>query len=42
MGFDENKPYAKIKIIKSNMEGEREFIITPEGRNTKYLFNLSF
>jgi len=28
---DIDMPCAKIKIIKSNMEGEREFIITPEG-----------
>ena len=31
MNHDLDMPCAKIKIIKSNMEGEREFIITPEG-----------
>ena len=29
--------YAKIKIIKSNVEGEKEFIVTPDGnyKNSK-------
>lgn len=25
--------HAKLKIIKSNMEGEKEFVITPEGNS---------
>ena len=30
-------PFAKIKIIKSNVEGEKEFIVTPDGnyKNSK-------
>ena len=31
MTFNPEIPYAKIKIIKSNMEGEKEFIVTPDG-----------
>ena len=31
MDYNPEIPHAKIKIIKSNMEGEREFIVTPDG-----------
>ena len=34
-----NQIHAKIKIIKSNMEGgEREFIITPDGKKNSFNF----
>lgn len=43
MTHNQEVPCAKIKIIKSNNEGEKEFIVTPEGNfefKQKIIINL--